>query len=157
MDLGRYPLAKDDEVYLIAALELIGRTGALSVTIGYDEDAPEDTPADAMIWYAECVYGTDKIGRYGKTSPITAAVTLARRLINGGVCTHCGRICSVATDVGPSSWRTTSFCTWRYDSEKRSYLRGCRDMVVEDDRAAPDSDRVLDAFARRSSTVRPVR
>ncbi|MDQ3432039.1 MAG: hypothetical protein M3467_07455, partial [Actinomycetota bacterium] len=47
-------------------------------------------------------------------SPVEAAEALARRLLDGGVCAHCGRTVSLSTGPG---------CRWTRMG--RTWVRGC--------------------------------
>lgn len=72
-----------DEDALVAAADLVGRTGARSFQIGYLDDEP------GSLWYAHAQYRGARITAEGP-GPVEAAEALARRLLTGGKCTGCG-------------------------------------------------------------------
>lgn len=71
---------------LIAAVDAIGRTGAREFEVGYLDETP-----DAARWWASALYQGTKVHEQDHSSPADAADALARRLLDGGLCTHCGR------------------------------------------------------------------
>lgn len=133
MGEGMMPLPKlttDENNQLIAAIDVIGRTGAADIEIGYDDEqrAPN-------WWYATCKvrhpgspsgWVTATIG--GQLGPVVAAEKMARKLINGGTCTHCGRVMSLA---GVPSERVMSSNLCRWSRVGKRWERGCTDLVEE--------------------------
>lgn len=82
-------LSETDRQRLHAGLDLIGRTGAADVVIGYlHDDVP---PADAD-WYAHANYLGSRITHDHAASPVAAVEGLVSRLLDGGRCAHCGRL-----------------------------------------------------------------
>ncbi|HEV7982231.1 MAG TPA: hypothetical protein VGP86_04995, partial [Xanthobacteraceae bacterium] len=59
-------LPSDDEDRLIAAAELVGRTGARGLEIGYLHD---DVPAEDAAWYAQAQYQGSRIIAENYTNP----------------------------------------------------------------------------------------
>ncbi len=84
-------LTADDDDRLIAAVELVGRTGACQFEIGYLHD---DVPADQAAWYAHAQYRGTRITAENHTHPVAAAEELARRLLTGAKCA-CGKLVSL--------------------------------------------------------------
>src|SRR5260370_2343044 len=95
-----------DEDALIAAADLVGRTGAEAFEIGY---LHEDVPAERAAWYAHARYRGARITEGDHKAPIEAAEALARRLLGGGKCTRCGGLVTPSdsgTVIYPSSTLT---------------------------------------------------
>ena len=86
--------ATDDEDRLIAAADLVGRTGARGFEIGYLHD---DVPAAEAGWYAQAQYQGSRIIAENYTNPIEAAEALAVRLLTGAKC-RCGRLVALSDD-----------------------------------------------------------
>lgn len=83
-----------DDDRLIAAVELVGRTGAKAFEIGYLHD---DVPADQAAWYAHAQYQGTRITAENHTHPCDAAEELARRLLTGAKCA-CGKLVALSGD-----------------------------------------------------------
>jgi hypothetical protein len=81
-----------DEDAFIAAADLVGRTGAKELQIGYLHD---DVPAAEAGWYAHAQYKGARITEEG-SGPVEAAEALARRLLTGGKCTRCGGLIALS-------------------------------------------------------------
>ncbi|OIN79982.1 hypothetical protein [Mycobacterium malmoense] len=97
-----------------AALDLIGRTGAKQFEIGY---LNENVPVEQADWYAHAQYhGTRVIAEHHR-GPVEAAEALARRLLDGGLCTHCGLRIALADFPGKR-------CRWTRQGDK--WARGCQ-------------------------------
>jgi len=79
-----------DEDALIAAVELVGRTGAKGFQIGYLNDEPPQR------WYAYAQYQGTRITADEHRGPVEAAEALARRLLEGGKCTRCGGVIALS-------------------------------------------------------------
>ena len=78
-----------DEDALFAAADLVGRTGAKSVEVGYTDDEP------GSPWYAHAQYRGARITEEA-AGPVEAAEALARRLLSGGKCTRCGGLIALS-------------------------------------------------------------
>lgn len=122
-----------DDDATAAAFELIGRTGATSLQIGFLHD---DVPMEEAAWWAHAQYKGSRITVENKTSPLEAAEGLARRLLTGGQCTHCRKLITlsdfaVARDailVDGTTWTqeqqaAAGLCRWRRTG--RTWKRGC--------------------------------
>lgn len=83
-----------DEDALIAAADLVGRTGAKGFEIGFVHD---DVPVEEAAWYAHAQYQGARITEEGHTGPVQAAEALARRLLEGGKCTKCGGLVALSS------------------------------------------------------------
>lgn len=119
---------------IVAAADLVGRSGAQGFEIGYLHD---DVPVAEAGWYAHAQYRGTRITCADQPSPTAAAEGLARRLLTGAKCAHCGRLVSLdpagayardATLVDGSPWlagqqAAAGVCCWRRAG--RSWVRGC--------------------------------
>jgi len=83
-----------DEDALVAAADLVGRTGAKGFEIGYLHD---DVPIEQAGWYAHAQFEGARITEEGHTGPVQAAEALARRLLEGGKCTKCGGLVALSS------------------------------------------------------------
>lgn len=128
-------LPEELEDRLIAAVELVGRSGARGFETGFLED---DVPIMEADWWASATYKGAKITVEHKTSPIEAAEALAERLLTGSMCNHCKKLVALREDAGFAYFRATlidgrswnaedvarlGLCHWR--REGRSWKRGC--------------------------------
>lgn len=100
-----------DQDEVDAAADLVGRTGAKSLEVGYLWD---DVPAEEAGWYAQVQYQGARIVVEDKTGPVEALMALARRLLDGAMCAHCEKEVSLRDGVG---------CRWRREGNK--WKRGC--------------------------------
>lgn len=82
-----------DEDALIAAADLVGRSGAKGFEIGYLND---DVPIDEADWYCHAQYQGTRIIAEHHPGPVEAAEALARRILEGGKCTRCGGLISLS-------------------------------------------------------------
>ncbi len=82
-----------DEDALVAAADLVGRTGATGFEVGYlDEDA---TVAEAR-WYAHAQFQGARVTVEEQPGPVEAAEGLARRLMIGARC-RCGAVVTLSS------------------------------------------------------------
>lgn len=133
-----------DEDAVIAAVELVGRTGAREMEMGYIHD---DVPSEEAGWYAHAQYRGARITAEDHRGPVEAAEALARQLLDGALCTHCRGLVALS-DAGamvyPGSARTDG-TTWtaeavaevaarpqcRYRRIGKRWVRGCIDRYPE--------------------------
>jgi hypothetical protein len=92
-----------DEELLIAATDLVRRTGCIDLEVGHSDDA-------GRKWYAVARYQGAKI-IYESTGPDLAAFGLAVKLIDGGRC-KCGRLASLVGDSDPGH------CRWSREGKR---------------------------------------
>lgn len=98
-----------------AAVDLVARTGAKGFEVGYLDD---DVPADEARWYAYAQYAGARVTAENHCGPVEAAEALARRLLNGGRCTHCNGIIAL-------SGRHKKGRRCRYRRVGAKWVRGC--------------------------------
>jgi len=98
-----------------AALDLIRRTGAEGMEVGFLRD---DVPTDKADWYAHAQYRGARIISEHHRGPVEALEGLARRLLAGGVCTHCGKRIAL---------RGKSRMQCRWTRHGRKWVRGCEE------------------------------
>lgn len=99
---------------LVAAVDVIGRSGATGFEIGYLDDQPPHR------WYATAIYKGAKVHGEHPSNPEVAADRLARKLLHGGQCTHCGGKVNVRPWEG--HWADAE-CIWRRAGNR--WVRGC--------------------------------
>lgn len=105
-----------NEQRLLAAVELVGRSGARQLEIGWtDDEGPR--PGEC---YASAFYRGARVTVEHQEDPASAVEALAFRLMDGGQCVHCGQAITVPgftyADGRPS-------CEFRREGEH--WVRGC--------------------------------
>lgn len=107
---------------LTAGVDLIGRTGASSTQVRFDDSEPP------TVWLAVAAYvrdGRDIFEAAGAMHPTTAVLRLCEQLIDGAVCVHCER----PTGFEPSSLDAMPLdalvCWYQWDPELKVFRRGC--------------------------------
>jgi hypothetical protein len=105
---------------LAAAVALIGRTGADSFQLRFnDDEAP-------VVWIAVAEYSS--LGHHetdASLDPVRAVLRLAERLVDGGQCMHCRRPSGLDPDSVETMPLDTLVCWYQYDPELRTFRRGC--------------------------------
>jgi hypothetical protein len=123
-----------DNDALLAAVELVGRTGAKGFQIGFLHD---DVPVAEAGWYAYAQYKGARVTAEDKTGPVEAAEALARQLLTGAQCQHCfklvaledwGTMAVTVTLMNGTEWTkeqqaAAGLCQWRRTG--RTWKRGC--------------------------------
>lgn len=110
-----------DEDALNAGLDLVGRTGAKEIEIGFVHD---DVPAEEAGWYANAQYHGARVTAQDHQSPVEAVEALARRLLDGGLCAYCGQTIALGDYPG-------RHCRWTRHGDK--WVRGCAATHTERD------------------------
>jgi hypothetical protein len=123
-----------DDDALVAGVALVGRTGATGVEIGY---VKEGVPVAEADWYAEAQYRGARMFVEHHAGPVEAVEALARKLMSGARCVHCGGLVALS-DRGAMAhpglmgdgkvWtldeiRAAGQC--RYTRMGREWVRGC--------------------------------
>lgn len=117
-----------DEALLVAHAELVGRAGASDLTIGFSEAEPATWWATATLTaFVEqdshevlVTDGVQLVAVEGQKGPIEALRALAVKLIESGMCAHCGS--TVTTDKDIAEWNPEK-CHWRIVNN--AWVRGC--------------------------------
>jgi hypothetical protein len=119
---------------VVAACDLVARTGAREFQIGYLHD---DVPTEEAGWYAHAQYRGTRITAENQRGPAEAAEALAVRLLTGAKC-KCGKLVALNSD-GARAFRNpvmsdgSAFpietaqrvgqCRWRREGEH--WVSGC--------------------------------
>jgi hypothetical protein len=80
---------------LIAAVMLVGNTGAKELEYGYLHD---DVPVDQAGWWASARYLGAKIAVEDQRGPLEALEALAERLLTSARCTWCSGLVALSSD-----------------------------------------------------------
>lgn len=94
-----------DEDAMVAAIDLVQRSGASECTYGYLHD---NVPIEEAAWWAEARYSGARIIAEGHRGPVEALEALARKLLTGAMCSHCRALIALGDDgavVYPGSAR----------------------------------------------------
>jgi hypothetical protein len=133
--VSRIDAAQEDAV--VAGVDLVGRSGASDVEIGYLDD---DVPSEQAHWYAQASYQGARIAAENLRGPVEAVEALARRILTGAKCAHCDGVVSLSDEgavifedqplVDGTRWTresalAASQCRWV--REGRRWKRGCED------------------------------
>lgn len=81
-------ITPDMDERVLAAAELVGRTGATDLEVGYLHD---DVPAEMAAWYAHARFWGARIIAENHKNPVEAVEALAARLLTGAKC-GCGKL-----------------------------------------------------------------
>lgn len=106
-----------DEDRLIAAVDAVGRAGAREFEVGYLDD---DVPMHLARWWASATWNGTKVHVENHKGPDAAGDALARKLLNGGRCTHCDGTIRLDT---VTMRRGTRVCRWTRTGAR--WNRGC--------------------------------
>lgn len=121
---------------LMAALDMIRRTGALEVQLRWSDDV------EPQVWMVTARFniGPDNFPRpatedgkerwdvAGGMNPRQAAFRLCEQLIDGSRCTHCDRPSGIVTTFDGMPLDEV-FCWYAYDPELETFRRGCEGTV----------------------------
>lgn len=113
----------------IAAIDMIGRTGARSTQIRWSDDE------EPTVWFVvvEHLIGPDgRPAPEGKQhfdvaagiTPLDAAMRLCDQLIDGGHCVHCNRPTGFSHDFERMP-ADHLICWYQWDPELSTFRRGC--------------------------------
>lgn len=111
--------AQLDEPRLLAAIDLIRRTGAQVIDIRYQDDqAP-------IVWMVIAGYPGERWEVDAAFEPVRAALRLCERLVDGGICTHCRRPTGLEPDSIDIMPLNKEICWWQWDPELKKFRREC--------------------------------
>ena len=102
-----------DQDAVLAAADLIKRSGASDMEVGYHEDESENQ------WWAVATYRGAKITVDNQPTPDVALEALVKRIFTGGMCNHCKKPVVLDDD--------TPGCRWRRMGPK--WVRGCEETT----------------------------
>lgn len=122
-----------DQDAVSACADLVGRTGATGLEVGYLHD---DVPPEQAAWYAHAQFRGARITTDGHRDPIEAMDALCRRILAGAMC-RCGKLVALSDDsavafdgtlVDGTRWtaedaRGAGQCRWRRLGPR--WVRGC--------------------------------
>lgn len=118
-----------------AALDVVGRTGARQLDIGYLHD---NVPPEDAAWYAKVTYQGARVVEENHASPAAALEALAVKLLTGGMCNHCKGLVALSRAGGvfypdtphpdgsvltEAQARARPLCHWRRVGQR--WVRGC--------------------------------
>lgn len=120
-----------ENAVLVAAVKLIGRTGATDFSMHEHGHAGEPT-----IWIAGGTWQRDSGGPYqdvdAALEPAQAAMRLAERLVDGGRCTECQRQSMLWMDLARQPTFGALVC-WRwYNPARQEFQRACLGLAPSD-------------------------
>ncbi len=99
---------------IVAVADLCGRSGATNFETGYLDDDPPHR------WYASAQYKGARVFAEDPDDPTIAADGLAIQILDGGMCTHCGK----TVHISPTTpMRTRKGCMWARVDDR--WVRGC--------------------------------
>lgn len=129
---GHGPELELDTDAAVAAVGVIGRMGALDVEVGYLDDTERSQDAR---WWASARWNGTKVQVAKHQRPDQALEALARQLMEGGTCTHCGQRIHLGGAPAGLRRRHPRLCAWK--RQGREWVRGCIDRVPEGQRVVP--------------------
>lgn len=89
------PFPDLDNDAVVAATDLVGRTGARELQVGRLHDG---VPPEQAAWYATATYQGAKVTVEDQPGPQEALEGLAERLLTGAQCQHCGGLIALHDD-----------------------------------------------------------
>jgi hypothetical protein len=110
-------LTQAGEDMLVAAVDMVGRTGSEFCQVRYDD---HEQP---VVWMAVGKWGdTHEVG--AGMNPIRAVIRLLESVVDGGTCQYCGKPTSITEDYD-SMPLDKLVCWYQYDPELKKFRRGC--------------------------------
>lgn len=114
----------------LAAIDLIGRTGAKDLQIRYSDDS------EPVVWMAMGSWPTESGPRAtvvaAALNPTAALLSLCEKVIDGALCLHCGKP-AVFLPNTTDDFPFNEVCRYQYDPELKTFRRECEgeDRVPE--------------------------
>lgn len=113
---------------MLAAVELVQRSGATEFEVGYLDDNPANPR-----WWAKAQYRGARLQVDEHPTPSAAAHALAARILEGGKCTTCGLTITTADEIERQAAAGFSpggdMCQWARFG--RHWIAGCVDPIAE--------------------------
>lgn len=116
-------LAAFDQDAVLAAIDLVGRTGATGFEFGY---LHEHVPTEEAAWYAHAQYRGARITEENHRGPVEATEALARRLLVGGMCTHCRGLITLSSSGAFAYKASTLIDGTTWNAEQAASAPQCR-------------------------------
>ena len=114
-------MPKDVEERFLAGVEMVQRTGSKQFQLRWSDDE------EPVVWMAVSIHDDD--GRRWEVAagqtPFVAVGRLLEQLVDGGVCTHCGRPAGLDPDSIETMPLNELVCWYQYDLELKKFRRGC--------------------------------
>jgi hypothetical protein len=104
---------------MLAATDLVRRTGAKQVQIRFHDDE------QPVLWMAVALYKDGRSEVAAALNPVRAMLRLCEQLVDGGKCTHCGRPTGLEPDGIETMPLNDVFCWYVFDPELKTFRRGC--------------------------------
>lgn len=104
---------------LLAAIDLIGRTGAHDFKLQHCDEEPP------TVWMARVSYDDGRQDCAAAMDPNVAVLRLCDQLIDGGICTHCLKPTGFAAEWEDDMPLPEAVCWYQYDPERDTFRRGC--------------------------------
>jgi hypothetical protein len=113
----------DYEDAVAAALDLVRRSGARGLELGY----LDDVLPGRVDWYAHAQYAGARVIAEHHRGPLEALEALAHRLLTGARCPHCGGLVALPTagDLDGAGEEPRSAPRCHYRREGPRWVRGC--------------------------------
>ena len=111
------PQAEQDR--MMAGVEMIRRTGAASIQVRYSDDE------EPVVWFVVATYDNGMSETDASLSPVRAVLRLCERLCDGATCAHCKRPAGLDPDTLDTMPLNDLVCWYQYDSELKTFRRGC--------------------------------
>lgn len=111
----------EEDPRITALFDMIGRTGANFFQLRWHDDQ------EPVVWLA--LAGFKRDGRVvfdvgAGMAPLQAVYRLSESLIDGGLCTHCGRPSGVSLDPAEVILDEV-ICWYRYSDASHEFVRDC--------------------------------
>lgn len=106
----------------LAAIDLIGRTGAKSVQVRYSDDE------QPIVWMVVGEFPTPNGWQFevaAAMGPLRAALRLLETAMDGGSCAHCGKASGVWEDWQDTPPAGAVICWYVFDPETSKFRRSC--------------------------------
>jgi hypothetical protein len=119
------PATRGDRILLgrvVAAIELLGRTGVSDVEFAYDE---EDAYPNKVLWWAKGNWKGHRVYSAHFPYPAQALEDVLSRVINGGTCGRCGRTTVVGVLLDGEYCCFTLTAQDVDDDQGYAYVRTC--------------------------------